>query len=117
MAEAFARHLGAAVVEPSSAGFYPAGIIQPETIQVMAERGIRLEPRPPRSVLLVHLNAIDVLVNMSSIPGRDLLRDFPGREIQWQVHDPIGQSIEIYRSVRDQIESKVKDLIEELRKG
>jgi arsenate reductase len=36
----------------------------------------------------------------------------PGAEIQdWDLPDPAGQSMEFMRTVRDEIESRVKDLI------
>lgn len=117
MAEAFARHLSEGVIEASSAGLYPASIIQPETIQVMAERGITIEPRQPQSILLADLTRIDVIVNMTGSVLGALLHGFRGREVTWQMRDPIGQSLEVYRAVRDQIEQKVKGLLEELRKA
>ncbi len=117
MAEGFARHLGAGLVEASSAGIYPARIIQPETIAVMAERGIRLEPRQPRSILLTDPKAAELVVTMAGASVAPLLHGFSGREIIWQVQDPIGQTIEVYRAARDQIEQKVIGLLEEIRKG
>ncbi|HYM09834.1 MAG TPA: hypothetical protein VEU62_03835 [Bryobacterales bacterium] len=119
MAEAFARQLGPGVVEASSAGLYPAPIIQPETFQVLAERGI--DPRiamalgPPSSLLLLNPADVDLIVNMSGLPLDPLLNGFTGRQIVWQVRDPIGQSLEVYRSARDQIEKKVAELLEQLR--
>ena len=115
MAEALARHLGAGVIEPSSAGLYPALIIQPQTIEVLAERGVRLEPRQPRSIFLADLSGIDLLVNMSGGDVKNLLGDFSGRVVEWQIPDPIGESIQVYREVRDQIERKVGELIAEIR--
>lgn len=120
MAEAFARQLGRGVVEASSAGLYPAAIIQPETLQVLAERGIdpglAAELGPPRSVLLLNPAGIGLIVNMSGVPLGPLLNGFTGRAIEWQVQDPIGQSIQVYRSARDQIEKKVAELLEQLRR-
>jgi arsenate reductase len=115
MAEALARHLGDGIVQPSSAGIYPAAVVQPETFQVLKERGISLEPRQPRSILLVQPAQFDVIVNMSETPLNNLLFGFAGREIVWYVPDPIGQTIQVYRAVRDEIERKVTGLVEELR--
>jgi arsenate reductase len=117
MAEAFARAYGAGLVEASSAGIFPAAIIQPETIKVMAERGIRLEESSPRNVLEVEASEIDLIVNMSGLPVARLLRNFRGREITWRIPDPIGQSGSLYRTVRNQIEEKVSDLLAELHAG
>jgi arsenate reductase len=115
MAEAWARHLGAGVIEAESAGLFPASIIQPETIAVMEERGIKLEPRSPRSILLLDPAQYDVLVNMAGVAVSNVMQGFGGRVVSWQVRDPIGQKIEVYRAVRDQIEQKVRELVEELR--
>jgi len=115
MAEAFARHLGGDLVEPWSAGLFPAAIIQPETFQAMAEREIPLADRRPVSVLLVDGSGYDLVVNMSGEPVARLLEGFTGREIFWEVADPIGTSMPIYRVVRDQIEYKVTQLLQELR--
>ena len=115
MAEAWARQLGEGVLEPSSAGLFPARIVQPETFQVMAERDVILHDRPPRPLYTVDGSAVDVVVNMVPAPATPLLPGFTGREIAWKVRDPIGQPIETYRAVRDQIERQVKELIEELR--
>ena len=115
MAEAFAHHLAFELVEASSAGLYPALIIQPETVQVLAERNIELVPRSPRSIFFIDPAGIDLLVNMSGAPVAPILKGFSGREIPWRIRDPIGQPIEIYRQVRDEIEQKVRELIKELR--
>lgn len=119
MAEALARQLGAGVVEASSAGLYPAPIIQPETLQVLAERlidpSVAEDLGPPRSLLLVNPADVDLIVNMSGIPLDPLLNGFTGRQIVWQVRDPIGLSIEAYRRARDEIEKKLTELLEQLR--
>lgn len=115
MAEGFARRLGDGLVEASSAGLYPASIIQPETFVVMAERATPIEDRAPRRVLTVDGASIDLIVNMTTWPVAHALPGFTGREIAWQIPDPIGQSIEVYRQTRDLIERNVQALIEELR--
>ena len=115
MAEAFARRLGDGVVEASSAGIFPAAIIQPETLRVMAERDAPVEDRAPRSVLAIDASRVDLLINMSGRPLAEALSAFAGREIGWDVQDPIGASLAVYRSVRDEIERRVADLIRELR--
>jgi len=117
MAEALARHLAPDLIEASSAGLYPAQIIQPETIQVLAERGLKLEPRNPQSMLLMDPTGIDLVVNMSGAPLGHLLYSFGGHEILWKIKDPIGQPISVYRNVRDQIEKKLLELINELQKS
>ncbi|MBI3665701.1 MAG: hypothetical protein HY236_05650 [Acidobacteria bacterium] len=115
MAEAFANYLGAGLVEASSAGLFPAPVVQPLTLEAMAERDVPVENKPPRSVLYVDWASFDLVVNMSQMALGGVMLRFTGREINWEVHDPIGFGIEVYREVRDQIEHLVTDLIEELR--
>ena len=116
MAEGFARHLGARVIDPSSAGVYPASIVQPETFQVMTECGAPLDPNmTPRNLLHLDGASVDLLVNMSRQPAVRLLRGFQGRVIEWDVRDPIGLSLPVYRAVRDEIQYRVRGLINELK--
>ena len=115
MAEAVARSLATDRVEASSAGLFPAAIVQPETFQVMAERGMPIDPGArPRNIVAVEGRQVDVLVNMSGAPAERLLADFGGRLVDWEIPDPIGRSLEVYRSARDLIESKVRVLLGEL---
>ena len=114
MAEGFARALGDGLVQAESAGLYPADIIQPETIQVMAERGIQIGDRGPRLLSDLDGAAYDLLVNMSGLPLASLFRNFSGREIIWDVPDPIGWPVKVYRSARDHIEKRVASLLEQL---
>ena len=114
MAEGLARHLGGERVAASSAGVYPASIVQPETFQVMAECGMPLDPAQiPRSILMIDGAAVDLLIDMSGQPVTRLLRNFEGRQIDWDVPDPIGTNLQNYRAVRDLIEQKVRALIKE----
>ncbi len=116
MAEVIAHYMGEGAIEASSAGLFPAEIVQPETIQVLAEKGYKLEPREPRSIMLVDPADIDLLINMSPSPISKIVTGFTCEEIPWQVRDPIGQSLDVYRNARDQIEKRVRDLLKDLRK-
>ena len=114
MAEGFARARGDGLVQAESAGLYPADIVQPETIQVMAERGIQIGDRAPRPLKDLDGAAFDLMVNMSGLPLANLFRNFSGREIIWDVPDPIGRPVKVYRSARDHIEKRVEKLLEQI---
>lgn len=116
MAEGFARHRHSDVMEPLSAGTYPAAIVQPETIASMAEKSVSLEGQTPESIRSIDARQVDLLVNMSGSPLPALLPDFQGGNLVWEVTDPIGQSMEVYAEVRDRIESLIGQLAETLRK-
>jgi len=58
-----------------------------------------------------------VLVNMSHYSPDVFAPTFTGRRLQWRVHDPFNEPIEAYRAVRDQLETLVRKLLEELEGG
>ncbi len=112
MAEGFARAYGGDVVQASSAGLSPASFIAPLTREVMAEKGISLDDHFPKPLNMVDLRRVDLIVNMSGMP---LVRD-PGVPVQeWRVDDPIGQNMEKFRQVANQIEHGVMQMIVGLR--
>lgn len=113
MAEAFARAYGSDVMLAESAGLTPAVMISPRTKQVLAEMNLNIDSHFPKGLEIAHGDAFDLVINMSGHPV-DLSNT---RIVPWLVPDPIGQSEEVYRSVRQQIESLVMELILELRAG
>jgi len=112
MAEGFAKHYGSDSLEIYSAGTHPANYISPDTIKVMAEKGIDISSHYPKYVDEIP-NKVDVLITMGCevecpyIPTK--LRE------DWSIDDPIGKPVEEYRKVRDVIEGKVKNLISYLK--
>ena len=115
MAEGFARAYGSDVLEAHSAGLAPALALAPLTHAVMLEKNIDLGDFFPkemdRTMDPVQRDA-DLVVNMS---GYDLqVKNGVPVEV-WDVPDPIGESEEVFRQVRDDIERRVQALIERLR--
>ena len=118
MAEAFARAYGVNVLEAQSAGLAPAIALAPLTHAVMLERDIDLGDFYPKELGLVinrvggAADSVDLIINMS---GYELQLKNPVTVEEWDVPDPIGESEEIFREVRDEIERRVLLLIETLR--
>ena len=111
MAEGFARSLGSDVLEAQSAGLAPALAVAPLTHFVMLEKNVDLGNSYPKE--LEHIDGgIDLIVNMS---GEEFKAPRGTRMEVWDVHDPIGESEQVFRQVRDEIEQRVLDLIERLR--
>jgi arsenate reductase len=111
MAEGFARAYGSDVLTAQSAGLAPAMAVVPLTHRVMLEKNIDLGDCFPKEMHHVE-GSIDLIVNMS---GHELPAHTNLQVEVWEVHDPIGESEEVFRQVRDEIEQRVLQLIERLR--
>lgn len=112
MAAGFARHLGGAGVRVFSGGSEPADQVNPAAVKAMAEKGIDITSAIPQTWTMDQLEAVDVVVTMGCgdtcpyIPGK--------RYLDWPLDDPAGQGVEAIRPIRDQIETKVASLLDEL---
>ena len=95
-----------------SAGTTPADRVHPEVVEVMRELGFELADREPK--LLTHELAeqADVVVTMGCgdecpyVPGR--------RYVDWEFEDPKGRPLDEVRATRDDIDRRVRELLEEL---
>lgn len=112
MAEGFAEALGREDVEVYSAGSNPSSQIDPSVIEVMKEKGIDLGTKRPKGLNDLPPTEMDYLVTMGceescpAIPAK--------RIIEWEIPDPKGKPIELYREIRDTIEHKVKAFLEDI---
>lgn len=113
-AEAFSRHLASDVIEPSSAGLYPFGRIAEATQTVGREFGLSFDGQSSKVVTEADLNRADLIVNMSGIPGRALFQA-ESPVVDWDVDDPFGEDLAVYRRIAAQIEKNVRDLAGEFR--
>jgi len=115
MAEGFARHFGKEEFEIKSAGTKPALSVSGKSTSVMAEEGIDISSYFPKEVRNEDLEWADKIILMGcgvECPNINLFKD---KMEDWGLDDPIGQPIETYREIRDDIKLKVKDLLERLR--
>jgi arsenate reductase len=117
MAEGFANYYGKYLLQASSAGSRPAGIIMPETIEVMDEKGIDISHQSSKGLQAVRLDWMDwVIVLEASLGSAIRLPSRRTRQLNWFLTDPIGRPVDVYRTVRDEIELKVLDFIYMIRK-
>jgi len=111
MASAFARFLAGRRVDVASGGSSPADEVNADMVRVMAEKGIDMAFRRPQSIdaALSDLADPDIIVSMGCgdrcpvVPGATV--------IDWDLPDPAGQSREVMRRIRDDIDQRVKDLV------
>jgi arsenate reductase len=115
MAEAIARHRAADIIEPSSAGLVPFGEIAPPTLKVLDEARISASGQFSKPLRPEDLSSADLLINMSGRPSASLFRDAAPPAEDWDVGDPFGFDLAIYREIRDEIEARVEDLAQRLR--
>jgi arsenate reductase len=116
MAEGFARHHGKGNILASSAGTAPSEKVDELAIAVMKEKNIDISHHTPKKIDNVMIAQSDVVVTMGCCSAEELCPVFyHGHKIDWTIQDPKGGSIETFRSVRDRIEKKILDLIEDLK--
>ena len=112
MAAGFMEHLGKGRVEVLSAGSAPKESINPVAVAAMLEKGIDIANRKPKVLTNESVQASDVVITMGC---GDACPFYPGKRYEdWQLEDPAGQDIEFVRKVRDEIEGRVKDLLDEI---
>jgi arsenate reductase (thioredoxin) len=95
-----------------SAGTTPADRVHPEVVEVMLELGIELADREPKLLTRELAEQADVVVTMGCgdecpyVPGR--------RYVDWDLEDPKGRPLDEVRATRDDIDRRVRELVEEL---
>ena len=112
MAEAFARTFGMGKVEARSAGTVPAREVNSVVVQVMRERGIDLSANAPKLITNEMVQEVDMIIVMGCSAEGFCPAPLLNKVIDWEIEDPKDKPIEKVREIRDEIERKVKSLIE-----
>ncbi len=113
MASAFTQYYAGDKIAVQSGGSAPAKEVNPVMEQVMAEKGIDMAFRKPKSIEdAVRYGTPELVVSMGCEVA---CSHFPGVTNQeWDLEDPSGQPIDFMRRIRDEVEGRVRRLIEEL---
>ena len=112
MAMGFFKHLAGDQGVAYSGGSEPANEINPAAIAAMAEMGIDITPESPKPWTDEMVQAADVVVTMGC---GDACPFLPGKRYEnWELPDPAGQSVDAVRPIRDDIEERVRRLLDEL---
>jgi arsenate reductase len=112
MAAAFLERLGGDLVRVRSAGTEPGWRVHPKAVQAMREVGIDLSTRKPRKLKDDAVREADVVITMGC---GDECPIYPGKRYEdWDVPDPGLLPIEHVREVRDDIERRVRALLDSL---
>jgi protein-tyrosine-phosphatase len=112
MALGFFTHLAGDRAIAWSGGSEPATRINPAAIEAMAERGIDISGEYPKPWTDEVVRAADVVVTMGC---GDACPVFPGRRYEdWVLDDPAGLDVDQVRPVRDEIERRVRRLLDQI---
>ena len=114
MAEAFFKKFMPKGFEVISAGTKPSDKVNPIVLQAMNEIGIDMKNQTPKTISQQIISESEKTVNMGCIDKESCPALFLKDVLDWQIPDPKGKSIEQVREIRDQIKSKVMDLIKSL---
>ncbi|MCF8027516.1 MAG: NAD(P)H-dependent oxidoreductase [Desulfobacteraceae bacterium] len=111
MAAGFARYLAGGRIDALSAGSTPAPAVNPVMQEAMAEKGLDMAHLSPRSIDDV-LSGIrpDMIVTMGC--GEQCPYIAGVSYADWDLPDPAGQSMDVMRQVRDEIEHRVRQLMD-----
>lgn len=112
MAAALTELHGAGRIDVRSAGSAPADEVNPAVVAALAEVGIDVSANRPRLLDPEDVAAADVVITMGC---GDACPVFPGRRyLDWELPDPAGRSLEEVRLIRDEIDRRVRALVDEL---
>jgi arsenate reductase len=112
MAQALFERAASGRHEARSAGSAPAAAVHPEVSAAMAELGVDLAGRTPRRLERADAEWADVVVTMGCGDACPVL---PGtRYVDWELPDPAGRSLDEVRAVRDEIDRRVRVLVNDL---
>ena len=112
MAAGFLSALAGDAVDVRSTGSAPADAVNPAAVEAMAEVGIGVSTRKPKILTTDAVQASDVVITMGC---GDTCPIFPGKSYRdWVLDDPAGKGVVAVRPIRDQIKTRVQDLIAEL---
>jgi arsenate reductase len=112
MALGYFNHLAGEHGVAWSGGSEPGKQINPAAVAAMAEVGIDITREFPKPWTEEIVQAADVVVTMGC---GDACPFFPGKRYEnWELPDPAGQGIDAVRSIRDDIEERVRRLLDDL---
>jgi len=112
MAAALLDHRAGGRVRVRSAGTAPAAEINPSVVEAMAEVGIDVTKAIPKRLTDEMAREADVVVLMGC---GDACPVYPGkRYLDWDLPDPAGKAVEEVRPIRDEIDRRIGQLLEEL---
>ena len=113
MAEAFANYYGRGKLLASSAGVMLAQRVNPVVVDVMREKGIDISQNQPKLLTPRMAEEADNIITMGCSAEKICPAPLLKNAIDWKLEDPKGKPIEKVREIRDEIERKVRALLDQ----
>ncbi|MBI2071053.1 MAG: arsenate reductase ArsC [Elusimicrobia bacterium] len=110
MAEGFARALGKDALEAWSAGSKPSGKVNETAVRLMKEQTIDLSHNIPKGLGDLPKIQWDYVVTMGCGDACPIVA--AKAKLDWNIPDPKAMPDDEFRKVRDIIEEKVRELIQ-----
>ena len=112
MAAGFARQIGANDLIVYSAGSAPGEYLNPAVVEAMREKGIDISEESPTKLTDEMGQEAQVIVTMGC---GDACPVYIGKHyLDWELEDPAGKDVAAVRTIRDEIERRVADLVADL---
>jgi arsenate reductase len=112
MAAALLEHHAMGRVHVRSAGSAPGDAVNPMAVAALAEWGIDIAGKSPKVLSTDEVKGSDVVITMGC---GDACPVFPGkRYLDWELSDPAGKDLAVVRTVRDDIDRRVRTLLAEM---
>lgn len=109
MAAAILRHLAGDAVRVRTAGSAPANAVRSVIVTALDEIGVSICGEFPKPLTDEVVRAADVVITMGC---GDVCPIYSGRQyLDWEIEDPVGVPMGRVRTIRDDIESRVRALL------
>ena len=100
------------LIHVRSAGSTPADEINPAALEAMQEIGVDMSEEFPKPLTDEVVEAADVVITMGC---GDACPIYPGKRYEdWELEDPAGKDLDTVRRIRDELDERVRQLIDEL---
>lgn len=112
MAAALLRRIAGDRITAHSAGSTPGETLNPAVVAALAELDLDISGEQPKGLTDEMARDADVIVTMGCGASCTV---YPGkRYLDWELTDPAGKSIDEVRVIRDEIDSRVRQLADRL---
>lgn len=111
MAEGFFEKYAPKEYEAISAGTMPVSEINPIAVQAMSEVGVDISTQKSKEITEDMIRNSSKIVNMGCMDKESCPTLFLQNLLDWNIEDPKDKPIERVRSIRDEIEQRVKELV------